>query len=133
MTYWWEFWSRNMDIFIILLTVSIKNENWLNSNNNRSKLKFLRLLWDIFVFRLVVYLLSMIRFIYIDFRINLAQFNINFLRQEHYIELSWVSIWFGTTLNTLKYCFDVVPLSSNLLSLQCQQLLLKIASKFLKL
>ena len=31
-------------------------------------------------------------FIYIDFRINLTHFYINFSRQEHQIELSWVSI-----------------------------------------
>ena len=30
--------------------------------------------------------------IYIDFRINLTQFYINFSRQEHQIELLWVSI-----------------------------------------
>ena len=32
-----------------------------NSNNNRSKPKFLRLLWDIVVFRLVAYLMNKIQ------------------------------------------------------------------------
>ena len=40
--------------------ISIKNEKLLNSNNKRSKPEFLRLLWDIVVFRLVAYLLNMI-------------------------------------------------------------------------
>ena len=43
----------------------------LNSNNDRSKPKFLRLLWDIVVFRLVAYLLNMIGlnlpFVYTNF------------------------------------------------------------------
>jgi len=33
-------------------------------------------------------------FIYTEFRINLTQFYINFSRQGHQIELSWVSINF---------------------------------------
>ena len=59
--HWWEFWSHNTGIFIILSIISIKNEKIMNSNNNRSKSKFLRILWDIVVFRLVVYFLNMIR------------------------------------------------------------------------
>ena len=46
----------------------INNKKLSNSNNNRSKLKFFKLLWDIVVFRLVAYLLNMIclnlRFLY---------------------------------------------------------------------
>ena len=45
---------------IILSILSIKNEKLLNSNNNRSKLEFLRVLWDIVVFRLVAYSLNII-------------------------------------------------------------------------
>ena len=58
---WWEFWSLDTAIVIIFSIISLKNEKLLNSNNNGSKPKFLRLLWDIVVFRLVVYLLNMIR------------------------------------------------------------------------
>ena len=74
--HWLEFWSHDTYIFIILSVISIKNVKLLKSNNNRSNPKFLRLLWDIVVFRLVVYLLNMIRlnllfciqnFIYTDF------------------------------------------------------------------
>ena len=46
----------------------LKMKKILNSNNNRSKRKFLRLLWNIVVFRFVAYLLNMIflklRFLY---------------------------------------------------------------------
>ena len=59
--HWLEFWSHDTYIFIILSVISIKNVKILKSNNNRSNPKFLRLLWDIVVFRLVVYLLNMIR------------------------------------------------------------------------
>ena len=38
--------------------MSIKNEKLLNSNNNRSKSKFLRLLCDIIIFRLVAYIVE---------------------------------------------------------------------------
>ena len=54
--------------------------------------------WIFFVFRLVAYLLNILLnllFLYkidMDFRINLTQFYINFSRQEHQIELSWVAI-----------------------------------------
>ena len=34
---------------MILSIISLINEKWLNSNNNRSKPKFRRLLWDIFI------------------------------------------------------------------------------------
>jgi len=60
--HWWKFWSRDTDVPIILLIISIKNEKILNANNNRSKSEFFRLLWDIVVFRLVVHLLNMICF-----------------------------------------------------------------------
>ena len=82
--HWLEFWSHDTYIFIILSVISIKNVKILKSNNNRSNPKFLRLLWDIVVFRLVVYLLNMIRLnllfflqdlISIDFRINLTVLN----------------------------------------------------------
>ncbi len=59
--HWWVFWSHDTDVFIILSIKSIKNEKLLNSNYVRGKPKFLRLPWDIVVFRLVVYLLNMIR------------------------------------------------------------------------
>ena len=53
---------------MILLIISSINEKLLNSNNNRSKPKFVRLLGAIVVFRLVAYLLNMIclnlRFLY---------------------------------------------------------------------
>ena len=58
--HWWEFWSRDTDVLITLLIVSIKNEKLLNSNNNGSKSEIFRLLWDIVVFKLVAYLLNMI-------------------------------------------------------------------------
>ena len=68
-------------------------------NDNMSKLKFLRHLWEIVVFRLVVYLLNMINtpnliqnLTDIHFGIILTQFYINFLRQKHQIELLYVSI-----------------------------------------
>ena len=50
---WWKCWSHVTDVLIILSILSIKNGKWLNSNNNRSKSKFVRFLWDIVVFRLV--------------------------------------------------------------------------------
>ena len=59
--HWKEFWSHDTDVFMILSIISIKNEKLLNSNNIRSKPKFLRLFWVIVVFRMVVYLLNMIR------------------------------------------------------------------------
>ena len=40
--------------------IFILNEKLSNSNNNRSNPKFLRLLWDIFVLSLIVYLVNMI-------------------------------------------------------------------------
>ena len=52
--------TYDTDIFIILSIISVKNEKLLNSNNNRSKPKLLRLLWDSVVFRLVAYLLNII-------------------------------------------------------------------------
>ena len=52
--------TYDTDIFIILSIISVKNEKILNSNNNRSKPKLLRLLWDSVVFRLVAYLLNII-------------------------------------------------------------------------
>jgi len=66
----------------------------LNSNNDRSKPKLLRLLWYLVVFRLVAYLLHMIKptISIHNFGINLTQFYINFSRQEHQIELARVSI-----------------------------------------
>ena len=39
--HWWEFWSHDKDVFIILSIISVKNEKLLNSNNNRSNLSFL--------------------------------------------------------------------------------------------
>ena len=94
--HWREFWSHDTDVFVILSIISIKNEKLFNSNNERSKPKFHRLLWNIVDFRLVMYLLNMIllnllflyKILYIyRFRIYLTQFYINFLRQEHQIKL----------------------------------------------
>ncbi len=71
-----------------LLIISIKNAKLKFRNYIRRKLEILRLLWDIIVFRLVAYLLNMICLIlqllykiaYImNFRIDLTQFDINFL------------------------------------------------------
>jgi len=47
------------DVHIILSNLYIKNEKLLNSNN-RSKPEFVRLLWDIIVFRLVACWLKII-------------------------------------------------------------------------
>jgi len=54
-------WSCDTEIKIILSIISFINEKVLNSNNNKSKPKFLRLLWDIVVLRLFSHLLNMIR------------------------------------------------------------------------
>ena len=57
----------------------------LNSNNNRSKPKFLTLLWDIVVFRLVAEYdlfnpsIFIQHLVYTDFCINLTQFIYQFL------------------------------------------------------
>ena len=70
-------------------------------NYNRSKTEILRLLWDIVVFRLVAYLLNVICIIYYnfytmmyiyEFSLNLTQFYINFSRQEHQIDMSYIGI-----------------------------------------
>ena len=101
--HWLELWWRVPDAEIILSIISIIDEKLLNSYNNRSKLKFLRLFWDIVVFRLVAYLLNMIslilRILYkilhmyeVRFGIILTQFYVNFSRQEHQIKLLYVSI-----------------------------------------
>ena len=68
---------------------------------NRSKPDILRLLWDIVVFRLVAYMLNIIclilqlsfiqNYIYMNFRTNLTQCYINFSRQEHQIDVLFVS------------------------------------------
>ena len=54
-------------------------------------------LWNIVVFRMVTYLLNMFNTktflqncIYMNFRINLTQFYINFSRQEHQIDVLYV-------------------------------------------
>ena len=47
--HWWEFWACDMDVFIILSIIFIKNEKLINSNNNRSKPKFVRRLRNIVV------------------------------------------------------------------------------------
>ena len=62
--YWWEFWSRETDVLIILVIILIKHEILLNLNNTRSKPHFFRLLWYIVVFRLVAYLLNIISVLY---------------------------------------------------------------------
>ena len=101
--HWLEFWWHVPDAEIISSILSIIDEKLLNSYNNRSKLKFLRLFWDIVVFRLVAYLLNMIslilRILYkilhmydVRFGIILTQFYVNFSSQEHKIKLLYVSI-----------------------------------------
>ena len=96
-------WWHVPDAEIISSILSIIDEKLLNSYNKRSKLKFLRLFWDIVVFRLVAYLLNMIslilRILYkilhmydVRFGIILTQFYVNFSRQEHKIKLLYVSI-----------------------------------------
>ena len=72
----------------------------INKKYSRSKPEILRLLWDIIVFRLVAYLLNMIclilqllykiAYVWI-FVYNLTQFDINFSRQEHQIDVLYVS------------------------------------------
>ena len=84
-------------------TISIKNAKSKLKKYKRSKPEMLRLLWDIIVFRLVSYMLNMIclillqllytiSHIYVNFRINLTQIYIIFLRQEHQIEVLNVSL-----------------------------------------
>ena len=54
-------------------------------------------------------------FIYINFRINLIQFYINFSRQEHQIELSWVqnkSVFRFLLISPFHFSFTV-PLNEN--------------------
>ena len=58
--YWWEFWSRDSDVLMILTIIYIKKKKIWNLNNYWSKPEFFRLLWDIVVLRLVPYLLNMI-------------------------------------------------------------------------
>ena len=71
-------------------------------DDNMSKLKFLRHLWEIVVFRFVVYLLNMINtpnliqnLTDLHFGIILTRFYINFLRQKHQIDVLYVSfnVW----------------------------------------
>jgi len=95
--HWLEFWWHVQNALIILSIISIKKEKSLNSNNIRSKLQFLRLLWDIVVLRLVAHLLNMmclilpilykILHIYV-LEIIFTQFYSNFSRQEHQIYVS---------------------------------------------
>ena len=67
------------------------------TNNDVSKPEILRFLWDLFVFRLFAeYDLFkpttfIQNFIYIDFRIILTPFYTNFSRQEHHIDVLYVS------------------------------------------
>ena len=83
------------------------NEKILNSNNNWGKPKFLRLLWDIVVSRLVVHLLNMIRlnqlFLYkISYMYYVYRFSYKFDKVEYQFcrdrnireFISWVSISF---------------------------------------
>ena len=94
--HWWKLWSRDTDVSLILSIISIKNYKLLNSNNNRSKPKLVRLLWVIVVSRRVTFGLNMIclklRFLY---QISYIRFGIaltclffnNFSRHDHQIEL----------------------------------------------
>ena len=47
-------------------------------------------------------------FIFIDFRINLTHFSINFSRQEHQIELLWVSYFRIYTINGDMFIFAFI-------------------------
>ena len=58
--HWWEFWSPDTLVQIILSIISLLMKI-INSNNNRSKPMFLKLLSDSVVYILVVYLLYIIR------------------------------------------------------------------------
>ena len=77
--HWWEFWSRDTDVIILSILYLLK----------------IKMIWDIVVFRLVVFVANNIfkptifmhNFIYVDFRINLTQFYINSSRQGQQIEL----------------------------------------------
>ena len=75
-------------------------QNQKSKKYNRSKSEILGLLWSIVVFTLVAYLLNMIclifttlvhNLIYIRFGIILTQLFINFSRQEHQIDVLYVS------------------------------------------
>ena len=62
-----------------IINIYIKNEKLSNSNYNRRKPKFLRLLWDIIIFRLVAYLLNVICLnLLLLYNIVLYEFSYNF-------------------------------------------------------
>jgi len=113
--HWWEFWSRDAEVFIILSIISIKNKKLPNSNNNRSKPKLHRLLWDIVVFKLVAYI-SWIwyvktyyffkNFIFIDFHVNLTQFFVSISRDRN---IRYNSHGYRSTSQMLG--FSLYPLS----------------------
>ena len=66
--HWWEFWSHDTDVQLIFSIISFINEKLLNLNNNRSKPKLLRLLWDIVAVDLFKPTIFIQNFIFIDFR-----------------------------------------------------------------
>jgi len=61
--HWLKFWWRNTEygLYVVILSIIfIKNAKIKINNYNRSKPEILWFLWDIVVFRLVLYLLNMI-------------------------------------------------------------------------
>ena len=95
-----ELRSHDTDVIIIFSIISLKNEKLLNSYNNRSKPKVLRLLFDIVVFRFVSYFLNMIclnlcilnKIWYIPILYKFyTVFFINFSGQKHKMELARIN------------------------------------------
>ena len=85
--HWWEFWSSDTDVSIILSIISFLNEKLLNTNNNRNQTKFFRLPWDIVFAEYDLFKPAFYTKFYIyTFCIKLTQFYVNFSRQEHQID-----------------------------------------------
>jgi len=106
--------SRDNDTTLLMV-------EWLNLNNNTSKPKFLRLLWDIVNFRLVVHLLNMIRlnllfciqnFIYTDFFYKFGTFLYQFFEtgtaERTLMGLDQLLKCLGFCLYTLSFFFTVL-------------------------
>ena len=103
-------------------------------NYNMSKLVVLGLLWNIVVFRLVVYLLNMIFLnllllykidIYNNFCIILTQFHINFWRQEHQIDVLYMyrsTLRFSGFIISPFSCFLYSPFNHHLVNHQNAEL-----------
>ena len=119
--HWLGCWKHGPGVKIILSSTSIKFERLLNSKNNRSTPEFLRLLWDIVVYRLVAYLLNMICLIlnnltFIRFGIILTQIYINFLEtrtsDRALICLNQLLIFSSFCLYPLSFSFTVLFIAS---------------------